>query len=114
MFPCNCARLLWRTDFWALDYQLDGTFFIISYPEQKFVLSCDSTTSTPEESILTMRELKGDESQLWSWDGDYIESAKFKDKVITVMPDSKTLHLSNKGASDQAQLFKQEVSILLI
>ena len=111
MCPYNCA--LCSTHYWVLDYQLDGTFFIISYTKDKLTLSCDCTTSTPAEGNrkLITSPLKGDESQRWGWDGDHIESVKFKGQVISPMPGNQTLCLSTKSATDKAQLFRQEVSI---
>eukprot|EP00731_Ephydatia_muelleri_P010383 Em0005g969a len=98
------------THYWVLDYQLDGTFFIISYTKDKLTLSCDCTTSTPAEGNrkLITSPLKGDESQRWGWDGDHIESVKFKGQVISPMPGNQTLCLSTKSATDKAQLFRQE------
>lgn len=97
------------TQWWVLDYRLDGTFLIISDTKEQLVLSCDSTTSTPEQSQLIMSQFNCDESQLWRFDGDHIESVKFKDQVISVSQAS--LCLSTKSPNDTAQLFKHEVSI---
>ena len=110
MCPRNC--LPHSTQHWVLDFRLDGTCLIISDTNEKLVLSCDSNTSTPAESQLILSQFNGDESQLWRFDGGHIESVKFKDQVISLMPGNQTsLCLSTKSASDKAQLFKQEVSI---
>ena len=104
-----------QDQFWVLDYRLDGTFLIISDTKEKLVLSCHSSTSTPEESQLVMSQFNGDENELWSFDGGHVESVKFKDRVISLMPGSQTsLCLTTKSTTDSAQLFQPEVRILFI
>ena len=78
------------------------------------MLSCDSNTSTPNEPQLILSQFNGDESQLWRFDGGHIESVKFIDQVISLVPASqKELCLTTKGATDKAQLFKLEVSVYI-
>ena len=112
---CNCLPHSIQDQFWVLDYRLDGTFLIISDTKEKLVLSCHSSTSTPEESQLVMSQFNGDENELWSFDGGHVESVKFKDRVISLMPGSQTsLCLTTKSTTDSAQLFQPEVRILFI
>ena len=106
---CNCLPHSIQDQFWVLDYRLDGKFLIISDTQEKLVLSC------PEESQLVMSQFNGDENELWSFDGGHVESVKFKDRVISLMPGSQTsLCLATKSTTDSAQLFQQEVRILLM
>eukprot|EP00731_Ephydatia_muelleri_P009872 Em0005g458a len=105
----NCLPHSIQDQFWVLDYRLDGTFLIISDTKEKLVLSCHSSTSTPEESQLVMSQFNGDENELWSFDGGHVESVKFKDRVISLMPGSQTsLCLTTKSTTDSAQLFQPE------
>ena len=111
----NCLPHRIQDQFWVLDFRLDGTFLIISDTKETLVLSCHSNTSTPEESQLVMSQFNGDENELWSFDGGHVESVKFKDRVISLMPGSQTsLCLATKSTTDSAQLFQQEVRILFI
>ena len=112
MCPRHC--LPHSTQFWLLDFRLDGTFLIISNTKEKLVLSCDSNTRKHKsaESRLILSQFIGDENQLWWYDGGHIESVGFKDQVISLMPGSQpSLCLSTISATDKAQLFKLEVSI---
>ena len=90
---------------WLLDYRLDGTFLIVSNTSEQLVLSCDSNSSKVQ-----INRFNGDQSQLWSFDGGYIESVKFKGQVITLMPNFDTqLCLSAKNSINSIQLFQLEV-----
>ena len=104
------------TQFWILDYRPDGTVVIISDTKEKLVLSCDSikdTTSRSSKSHFIISQFKGNDSQLWRFDGGHIESVKFKDQVISLMSGSQTsLCLTTKNGTNKVKLFKQEVSFL--
>ena len=102
------------TQFWILDYRPDGTVVIISDTKEKLVLSCDSIkNTTSSKSHFIISQFKGDDSQLWRFDGGHIESVKFKDQVISLMSGSQTsLCLTTKNGTNKVQLFKQKVSFL--
>ena len=102
------------TQFWILEYRPDGTVVIISDTKEKLVLSCDSIkNTTSSKSHFIISQFKGDDSQLWRFDGGHIESVKFKDQVISLMSGSQTsLCLTTKNGTNKVQLFKQEVSLL--
>ena len=85
VFMCPRNGLPHNTQFWVLDYRLDGTFLIICDTQKRLVLSCGSTISTSTESQLIMDQFNGDESQLWRFDGGHIESVKFNNRVMKVM-----------------------------
>lgn len=113
VFMGSCICPPHSTQLWVLDYQLDGNVLIISDTKGKLVLSCDYDTTTSPGSQLILSLFKGDESQLWRFDDGHIESVKWKDQIISLMPNQKSLPLSTKSsATNKAHLFKQDVSLV--
>ena len=99
-----------HTQHWWLDHKMDGTFVIISDSINRLVITCDCSAGLATKLI--MRRFTGEDSQLWRFDGSYIESVKFEGHVISCTSNSQwDLTLCAKGLSSISQFFRNEVSL---
>ena len=98
---------------WLLDYRLDGTFLIISNSKNRLVVTCEHDTTSPANIKLIMSRFNGKDSQLWRFDGRYIESVSFEGHVISCTSVSgPDLILCAKDPTSIKQLFIHKVSLL--
>lgn len=98
---------------WLLDYRLDGTFLIISNSKNRLVVTCEHDTTSPANIKLIMSRFNGKDSQLWRFDGRYIESVSFEGHVISCTSVSgPDLILCAKDPTSKEQLFIHKVGLL--
>ena len=97
--------------YWMLDYRIEGTFMIVSISQNHLVITCENVTSSIENMNLVMRRFTGENSQLWRFDGGYLEPVIFEGHAFTYTSDGQSKLVLAKKEDNELQLFQNKVRL---